>query len=133
MKVPKCEAVVALGQSKPTFSGSANLEKDLAIEEQGEKLDPGKNLLPTQVFDLLRGGEHGDGGRNLRITNSEQCAGARRFQHHVGAAPSYIREPRQNEFVGVPELRRLRPIVGDPRFNDDQVLAIVRASEAVLQ
>ena len=64
MKVPKNEAVVTLSQSKPTFA-SSDLEKDLAIEQQGEKLDPWKTFLPTQLFDLLRGGEHGDGGRNL--------------------------------------------------------------------
>ena len=133
MKVPKCKAVVALGQSKPTFASSIDFEKDLAIEKQGEKLGPRKPFPPTQLFDLPRGGEHGDGGRNLRIANFEQRAGARRFQDHLGAAPSHIREPRQDESVGIAELRRLRPIIGNLRFDDDQVLAIVRASEAVLQ
>ena len=56
VKVPKNEAVVTLGQSKPTFASGVDLEKDLAIEEQGEKLDPWKTVLPTQLFDLLRGG-----------------------------------------------------------------------------
>ena len=132
MKVPKNEAVVTLGHSKPTFA-STDLEKDLAIEEQGEKLDPWKTLPPTQLFDLPRGGEHGDGGRNLRIANLEQRAGARRFQDHLGAAPSHVREPRQDESVGIAELRRLRPIIGNLRFDDDQVLAVARAPEAVLQ
>ncbi len=102
VKVPENELLIALGQAKLAFAGSADLEKDLAIEEQGEKLDPRKTLLPTQVFDLLWGGKHGDGGRNLRIANSEQRAGARQFQHHLVAAPSHIREPRQNEAVGIP-------------------------------
>src|SRR5580704_8812713 len=133
MKVPKSEAVVTLGQSKPTFASSADLEKDLAMEEQGEKLDPWKTLPLAQVFDLLRGREDGDGGRDLRIANLEQRAGARRFQDHLGAAPSHVREPRDDERVGIAELRRLRPIIGNLRFDDDQVLAVARAPEAVLQ
>src|ERR1700683_4921818 len=133
MKVPKNEAVVTLGQSMPTFGTSTHLEKDLAIEDQGEKLDPWKTFLLTQPFDLLRGREHGDGRRNLRIANFEQRAGARRLQHHPVAAPSHEREPRQDESLGIAELRRLGPIIGNLRFDDDQVLAVARAPEAVLQ
>src|ERR1700677_5315515 len=133
MKVPKYEAVVTLGRSKPTFATSPDLEKDLAIEEQGEKFDPRETFLLTQLFDLPRGGEHGDGRRNLRIANFEQRAGARRLQHHLVAAPSHEREPRQDESLGTAELRRLRPIIGDLRFDNDQVLAVARAPEAVLQ
>ena len=133
MKVPKDEAVVTLGQSKPTFATSADLEKDLAIEEQREKLDPRKTFLLTQRFDLLRGREHGDGRRNLRIADFEQRAGAWRFDDHLGAAPSHEREPRQDESLGIAQLRRLRPIIGNLRFDDDQVLAVRRAPEAVLQ
>ena len=133
MKVPKNEAVVTLGRSKSTFAGSRDLEKDLAIEEQGEKRDPWKTFLLTQLFDLPRGGEHGDGRRNLRIANFEQRAGARRLQHHLGAAPSHEREPRQDESLGIAELRRLRPIIGNLRLDDHEVLAVARAPEAVLQ
>src|ERR1700689_312017 len=133
MKVPKSEAVVTLGRSKPSFAGSPDLEKDLAIEKQGEKLDPRKTFLLTQLFDLPRGGEHGDGRRSLRIANFEQRAGARRLQHHLGAAPSHEREPRQDESLGIAELRRLRPIIGNLRLDDPEVLAVARAPEAVLQ
>ena len=133
MKVPNNEAVVTLGHSKPAFAGAGGLEKDLAIEKEGKKLDPWKTLLPTQLFDLPRGREHGDGGRNLRIANLEQRPGARRFQDHFGAAPSQVGEPRQDESVGVAELRRLRPIIGHLRFDDHQVLAVARAPESVLQ
>ena len=93
VKVPKNKVVVTLGRSKPTFTGNVDLENDLAIEEQGEKLDFWKTILPTQLFDLLRRGQHGQGGRNLRIANSEQRAGARRFQHHLVATPPHVREP----------------------------------------
>src|ERR1700722_19805651 len=97
MKVPKSEVVVTLGQSKPTFATGANLEKDLAIEEQREKLDARKTFLLTQRFYLPRGGERGDGRRNLRIADFEQRAGAGRFDDHLGAAPSHEREPREDE------------------------------------
>src|ERR1700677_617334 len=133
MKVPKYEAVITLGRSKPSFFGSPDLEEDSAIEEQGEKLNPRKTFLLTQLFDVPRGSEHGDDRRNLRIADFEQCAGAWRFQHHVGAAPPHEREPRQDESLGIAELRRLRPIIGNLRFDDDQVLAVARAPEAVLQ
>ena len=133
MKVPKDEAVVTLGQSKPTFVTPTDLEKDLAIEEQREKLDPRKTFLLTQRFDLLRGREHGDGRSNLRIADFEQRASAWRFHDHLVAAPSHEREPRQDESLGIAELRRLRPIIGNLRFDDDQVLAVARAPEAILQ
>ena len=55
------------------------------------------------------------------------------FEDHLVAAPSHVREPRQDESVGIAELRRLRPIIGNLRFDDDQVLAVARAPEAVLQ
>jgi hypothetical protein len=133
MKVPESEFLVTLGQAKLTSVSTADLEKDLAIEEQREKLDPGETLVPTPLFDLLRGGKHGDGCRNLRIANPEQRARTRRFQHHLVAAPSHIREPRQNESVGVAKFRRLRPIVWNLRFDDDEVLGVSRARKAVLQ
>ncbi len=104
-----------------------DLEQDLAIHQQGEEFEPGKTVLPPQLFDLLRRGEPGQRGRDLRIADLEQGAGARRFQHHLVAAPSHIREPRQDERVGIAELRRLRPIIGNLRFDDDLVLASCRA------
>ena len=82
VKVPKNEVVVAFGPSQAAVARGVDLEKDLAIHQQGEKLDPRKTLLPTQLFDLLRCRQHGDGGCNLRIANFEQRGGARRFQHH---------------------------------------------------
>ena len=133
MKVPKSEAVVTLGQSKPTFATGADLEKDFAIQEQREKLDPRKTFLPAQRFDLPRGREHGNGRRNLRIADFEQRAGAWRFEDHLVAAPSHEREPRQDESLGIAELRCLRPVIGNLWFDDDQVLAVRRAPESVLQ
>src|ERR1700729_3821856 len=106
MKVPKDEAVITLGQSKPTFATGADLEKDFAIQEQREKLDPRKTFLPAQRFDLLRVREHGDGRGNLGIADLDQRARAWRFDDHLVAAPAHEREPRQDESLGVAELRR---------------------------
>ena len=93
VKVPKNEVVVTLGRSEAAVASGVDLEKDLAIHQQGEKLDPRKTVLPTEPFDLLRCRQYGDGGRDLRIANFEQRAGARRFQHHLVAAPPHVREP----------------------------------------
>ena len=60
VKVPKNEVVVTLGRSEATVAGGVDLEKDLAIHQQGEKLDPRKTVLPAELFDLLRRRQHGD-------------------------------------------------------------------------
>ena len=75
-------------------ASSVDLEKDLAIEEQGEKLEPRKIVLPAQLFDVLRRRQHGQDGGNLRIADFEQRAGARRFEDHLVTAPSHICEAR---------------------------------------
>ena len=59
VKVPKNEAGVTLGQAARVSSG-LYLEKDLAMDQQGEKLDPRKPVLSTEPFDLLRCGKCGD-------------------------------------------------------------------------
>src|SRR5580704_7917010 len=133
VKVPKDEVMVTLGRSKATFAGNVDLENDLAIHQQCEKLDPRKTLLPTELVDLLRSRKYGDGGCNIRVANFEQRAGARRFQDYLVTAPSHVCEPRQDKSICIAELRRSRPIIGNLRFDDDQVLADARAPEAVLQ
>ncbi|MGC2785191.1 MAG: hypothetical protein WA397_15455 [Roseiarcus sp.] len=133
-KVPKSEAVAALGQSKLGFaSASADLEKYLAVEEEGKKLVPWKTVFPTHLSDLLRDSKQGDDGRDLRIANPEQRGGSRRFEDHLAATPSHVREPRQDESVGSAELRCLRPIIGNLRLDDDQILGAARTPEAVFQ
>ena len=54
MKVPKNEVLVTFGRSETTAAIGVDLEKDLAIHQQGEKLDPRKTVLSTEPFDLLR-------------------------------------------------------------------------------
>src|SRR3974390_2746730 len=92
VEVPKNEVVVTLGQSEALVASGLDLEKDLAIHQQREKLEPGKTVLPMEPFNLLRRRQCGDRSRDLRIANSEQCAGARRFQHHLVAAPPHVRK-----------------------------------------
>ena len=106
VKVPEHEVVVALVGPQPAVAGRVELEQNSAFDQQGEQLDPGKAVLPAEPLERLRRRQHGEGGGNLRIADPEQRAGARRFQHHVVAAPAQIREPRQDEHVGLAELRR---------------------------
>src|SRR5689334_13701241 len=94
VKIPKNEIVIALGRPKAAAASSVDLAKDLAIEKQGEKLDPWKILLPTQLFDLLRRRQRRQDGGNLRVADFEQRAGARRFEDHLVTAPSHICEAR---------------------------------------
>jgi hypothetical protein len=133
VEIPENEAVVALGRPQAAVGGRIDLEKDLAVHQQGNKLNPTEAVLPTQLSDSLRRRQNGDGGRNLRIADLEQCAGARRFQDHVVAAPPHIREPRQGENVVLAELRQPRPIVGNLRLDDDLVCSVTRAAEAIFQ
>jgi hypothetical protein len=133
VEIPEHEAVVALGRPQAAVGGRIDVEKDLAVHQQGNKLDPEKTVLPTELSDLLRRRQQGDGGRNLRIADPEQGAGARRFEDHFVAASPQIREPRQDEDVVLAELRHARPIVGNLRLDDDLVRAGARAAEAILQ
>ena len=131
VEIPQHEGVVALGRPQAIAVG-VDLEKDLAVDEEREKLEPWKTLLPAELFDLLRRGQQGQSSRDLRIADFEQRAGARRFQNHFVGAPPHIGEPRQHQRVGIAELRQARPIVRHLRLDDDQVLAVSRAAEVVL-
>jgi len=105
----------------------------LAIREQSEKPQSRKPVPPSQTFDLLGPGQHGQGCRDLWIAYFEQSAGARRFQNQFVVAPSHIGEPRQDKRVRGGERRRFGPIIGSLRFYDDEILAAARGAEAELQ
>jgi hypothetical protein len=84
----------------------------------------------------LRRRQQGHGRGNVGITNPEQRACSRRFQDHLVAAPAQICEPRQDENVGLAELRHLRPVIRHLRLDDDVILALrltVACAEAILQ
>ena len=131
VKIPKNETVVTLGRSEPTIAGSFWFEQDLAINQQCEKLDRRKSVVPAEPLDLLRCRKHGQGARNFRIADFEQRTGAGRFQDRIVAAPSHIGEPRQDESVGFAERLHPRPIIWNLRFNNNQVLAVSRRHEVV--
>jgi hypothetical protein len=124
--------IVALGRSQAFTAASVDPEKDLAIQQQGEKLDPWKAVLSSELLDLPRRRQQGEGGCNLRIANPEQRTGARRFQDHLIGAASQVGKPRQHDHVGIAKLWRLRPIIGNLRFDNDLVHIVGRAPEAVL-
>jgi hypothetical protein len=133
VKVPENEVVVSLGGAEASVAGGDDLEENVAVDEQGEKRNARKSVLTAEPFDLLRRRQHGHGARNLRISNLQQRAGARRFQDHLVGTPSQVGETRQDENVGITELRHSRPIIGNLRFDDDLVLAGARATKAVFQ
>ena len=85
---------------------------------------PGKPSPPAEPFDLLRRCQRGRRCCNRRIANPEQRAGARQFQDHVVGAPPQIGEARQDEHVGVTQLRHARPIIRHLRLDDDQVRSL---------
>ena len=103
VKVPQHEGVVAFVRPQAAVAG-VDPKKDLAVDEQAEKLGSHKIFLPAQLFDLLRRGQRNQGGRDLGIAYLEQGAGARRFQNHLVGAPPHIGKPRQHERVGVVDL-----------------------------
>jgi hypothetical protein len=93
VKVPKNEVVIPLRWLEATVEGGVDLEQDLATYQQSKKLEPRKAVLPAEPFDSLGCRQHGDGHCDRWIAKLEQRAGARRFQHHVVAAPSHVGEP----------------------------------------
>ncbi len=68
VKIPQHERVVALGRPQ-AIAGGVDLEKDLAIDEEREKLEPWKIFLPVELFDPLRRGQQGQSSRDLGIAN----------------------------------------------------------------
>ena len=85
VKVPKNQIVIAL-VGPEAAAPRIDLEEDLAIDQQGEKLSSWKNSPLAELFDFLRRREERNCGRKFRVANFEQRASARRFQHHLIAA-----------------------------------------------
>src|ERR1700686_131410 len=133
VKIPEHEVIVALGRSQAIAFGSLDLEKNLAVDQQCEKLSSGKAGLPPKRADFLWRGQQSEGGGDLRIAYPEQRLGARRFQHHLIAAPPQISEARQCNDVTIAELCRSRPIIGNLRLDDDLVCFGARGPEAIFQ
>jgi hypothetical protein len=54
VKVPENEVGVTLGRSETVVDSSLNVEKDPAINQQSQKLNPENTVLPTKLLDLVR-------------------------------------------------------------------------------
>ena len=133
VKVPQDEVVVTLADAEAGVVRGGDLEKDLAIHQQGEKRGAGKALLLAQLAEFLRCRQHCYRGGDLWIADPEQHAGTRRFQHHLAAASAHVSKTRQYENIGIAELVNTRPIIGELRFDDDEVVVAPRATQAVFE
>ena len=133
VKIPKHELIVTLDPAEAAIATGLDLENNLAVNEQGEELNFGKNILSTQLRDLMRRRKNGQSGRDVRIAYPKQRAGTRRFEDHLSIASPHVSEPRQNESARLGERRHSRPIVGELGFDDDEVLAALRACKPVFQ
>ena len=104
VKVPQHKGAVAF--VRPQAVVGVGLEKDLAVDQQSEKLEPRKTRWRTKVFDLLRRDQQSQSSRDLRIADFEQGAGARRFQNQFVGAPPQIGKAREDELIGIAQLRQ---------------------------
>ena len=55
------------------------------------------------------------------------------IENHLVAAAAHIGEPRECKNIGIIEPCFFWPVIGGLWFDDDQIFAVQRASEAVLQ
>ena len=116
----------------PDARAESSLKRIWQSRSSASSSSPGKPVLPPQRPDVLGRSQRGQEARNPGIDDLEQRAGTWQFQHHIVGTPSQVREPRQDENVGVAELRRARPIIGPLRLDHHLVLLRSRA-KAVLQ
>ena len=103
------------------------------MHQQRKECESWGPIPTTKLFDLLRRRQRGDCGCNLRIVNSKQGAGARRFQDHLVASAPQIRETRQHENIGIADFRQLWPVIGNLRLDDDLIRVARRGAKAVFQ
>ncbi len=134
VKIPQHQVVIALGPAQAAFRAFPRLERHLAVNQQAKELCPREPLLLAQLSNLLRRGQHRHEARGLRIADLEQSARAWRFQHHSGLAAVHIGEAREDDPIGIVQLRYLRPVAGNPRLDDEQILPVLpRIPGAVFQ
>ena len=60
VEVPKSQIVTAFDEPGILSTGRIRLQKQLAVRENGENVNPRKPFLLPELPDLLRGREHGD-------------------------------------------------------------------------
>ena len=73
VEVPETKAIVTFGRAEAAVMRGIELEKDLAIHQQGEQRDTAKTALSTEFFKRLWRCQRGQAGRNVCIANSKQC------------------------------------------------------------
>jgi hypothetical protein len=132
VKIPQNQIAVTLRSSEVAVAARFDLEKDMALEQQPQKLDPRKTILHTKLFDSVRSRQRHQGGTDLRIAKPEQCARARRFQDDLVPAATHVGKPRHRQNVGVAQSRRTRPVFSNQRLDDDMILVSSRSANWVL-
>ena len=133
VKVPQHEVVVSFRPAQIARPRGIDAEQDAAVGEQREQRVADAALCPAERLDRLRRDEPRDAGRDLRVANPKQRAGARQFQHEIVGAPPQVGEARQHEHVGIVERGQPRPVVGHLRLDHDHVRAVPAAREAVFE
>ncbi|MGY4568812.1 sRNA-binding carbon storage regulator CsrA [Bradyrhizobium sp. USDA 3256] len=126
VEIPENEIAVAFIHPKAVAVFRIELDQHLAVEQQSEQIEVQGGRVAAKLADLLGLRQGREGGSDGGIANPEQRPGARRFQHHLVAAPAQIGEARQHDGITVPQLCRLRPVFGDLRLDDHEVLLFAR-------
>ena len=128
VKVPQHEVVVSLRRAQIARTRGIDAEQDAAVDEEREQRVADASLCAAERLDRLRRDEPRNAGRDLRVANPKQRAGARQFQHEVVGAPPQVGEARQHEHVGIVERGQPRPVVGHLRLDHDLVRAVPRGA-----
>src|SRR3954465_4714619 len=133
MEIPENKIAVAFIHSKAVAAFRIELEQELAVQQQFEQIEVEGGRVAAKPADLVRPRQRSDGGRNGGVANSKQRAGARRFQHHLVAAPMQISKARQHDGVTLAELCALRPVLGDLGFDDHEDLLVTRKKQVIFE
>lgn len=133
VEIPENEIAVAFIHPKALAAFRIELEQELAIQQQFEQIEVEGGCVAAKAANRVRPRQRSEGGGNGGIANSKQRAGARRFQHHLVAAPAQIGKARQHDGIAVAEFCALRPVFGDLGLDDDEVLLVTRGREAVFE
>ena len=71
VKIPEHELIVALGPPWSPSTRRVDLEQHLAVQQQADEREPGKAVLPSQLFEGSRHRQCGQSGGDCRVANPE--------------------------------------------------------------
>ena len=71
VKIPEHELIVALGPPWSHSTRRVDLEQHLAVQQQADEREPGKAVLPSELFEGSRHRQRGDIGGDGRVANPE--------------------------------------------------------------